>query len=271
MAQRTAALEAGRTLYGQVVDLGIVAQRRRVGRRGGAVDRLHPGAHRRRHVHQAGVVGHHLLAIRQQVHGIGQACLAAQVVDAGKPRGDGVARLGILGASQHPHLEAIGHQGRGQGVEMCQRPLLGRAVLGPGHHADGRARGEPQPLAQRRLVAGIHLEPGLGNREVPRGRLIGGQAQGDETLHRLVQHALVEAAPLVEQRIALFAVEADPVRDSRQERHQRRLPGARQDDGAVEAAAQRAGHGAPRRPAELAVLDVQGDRLIHLRHALEDR
>ena len=120
-------------------------------------------------------------------------------------------------------------------------------------------------------IGGIHGEARARYRDVTIERLPGGQPQGHEALHRLVEHGLVEPASLVEQAIALLAGKADTLRNARQAGHQRRLPGTRQHDGAIEAAAQRAGHIAACFPAKLAVAHVQSDRLVHLRHALEHR
>ena len=154
---------------------------------------------------------------------------------------------------------------------MFERPLFGRPVFGPRHHADGGTLSQPERLPQFILMPRVDAESRMGNSEVAAYGFLGIETQCDEALDGLIQDRLVEFAAVVEQQVALFAGEPRPARDAGQKRHQRRLQRTRQHDGMIETSLQGACDLTPGLPAELAMFHVQRNGFIDFRHALEDR
>ena len=179
--------------------------------------------------------------------------------------------VGVLRPAHDPDRISPADQGFGEFAEMFERPLFGRPVFGPRHHADGGTLSQPERLPQFILMPRVDAESRMGNSEVAAYGFLGIETQCDEALDGLIQDRLVEFAAVVEQQVALFAGEPRPARDAGQKRHQRRLQRTRQHDGMIETSLQGACDLAPGLPAELAMFHVQRNGFIDFRHALEDR
>src|SRR5690554_5773082 len=94
--------------------------------------------------------------------------------------------------------------------------------------------------------------------------------QGHETLHGLVQYGFIEAPAIIKQAVTLLTGKARTLRNARKEGNQRRLPRARQHNGAIKAFPQLMCQLAPSRPAQFAMADVQPEYFADLLHTLKN-
>ncbi len=277
MAELAGALEAGATLDVGVNDLDPIRQRRGVERRGGAIDAHQRPVEGGSDVHQAGVVGDDPAGQRHQIDRLVQAGLARQHVAVGAgqqvdPIPDGVGHRHILVGAEDPHLPPLvqillGHHG-----VVSLRPALGRAKLGTGAEHQHRAGAiQPQSLQRLALVDQIDVQRGVGNgRNIgPALHLLLGISERQIALHHQREGGLV-AAHIVEQAEAVLPFPAGTHRNAGKPGDQRRFHGVGLDDGLIVLLGrQLLAEAAARHQLEVTVAEGHGDRLVHLRHPLQ--
>lgn len=275
MAEATGALEARAALETEADDLHPVRQRRGELRRGGAIDAHQRAIQRGRHVHQAGIVGHHRASAGHQVDGLGQRSLPGKIEGLlAQPRNQALANLLSTGMvvlrAEQPDLPAGTDLRLGDRGVVFRRPALGLAELGAGTERQHRAVQAQGELVERRLAAAV-VDPQarlrIGLRQL-HARLEG---QGHEAFDHQRIALLVELADVIEQPVAHLAAPAGALRYSGEPGHQRRLQRVGQQDRLLVLTAQAASDPAPCGDVHHPVAEREAQGLAHLGHALEDR
>jgi len=200
--------------------LAIGQRRREVGGRR-SVDRDDLGAGRGGDVHQPRVIRHGGACQRQDIHGLFQQGLAAQVDDTiTATRANLLTDLVLALRPEHDDGHIERHQFGSEFAEVVERPAFRWTIGGSRHQRhDGTAVGR-QPRCKPRTV--IRVDRQLG---VWRGRQlgVGRHAERDETLDGLVQAIPVESPHVVQQPVPHFAPKAGAPGNAGEERDQRGL------------------------------------------------
>ena len=257
------AVELHRRLHGR----GDRIERRPMPRAGGAEYADRRGAERGRDVQQPRVVRHCDVGRRQRQD------RAAQV-SAGQIAGE---RAGIRDDLRRERLLVRSAEDP-DGDALCGQAPRHIRVGGPafrrpdraGRQRDRRsARGKAEPLAPSGDLG--RRDPQLGQRPVGRLGRAGGQRQSGALVDHAWALALAEAQ-VVEEEETHLPEPSDPLRNARQERRQRSLPGARHDQrGAVVLALQ------PLRQRRVLIVgepparQVDHDRLAQFGHVVGQR
>jgi len=185
-------------------------------------------ARRRGDVHQAGIVRDRRARQGQNIDGLLQARLPAQVeyaLSAG--RTNAFAHLVLTLRPEHDDDRAVSSQRGREFAEVLEWPAFGRTICGAWHQRDEILRLGAQLCSEACAIAGVRREFGIWR---IRQFCIGRQAQRHESLDRLVESKLVQAAHVVEQTVAHLAAETGAPRNIGEKRHECGLQGSRHDD-----------------------------------------